>query len=119
MHQLTGILRDIQPDLLVSVGHWPIVNERAFIATMSALGDEQLNTQIIAGVGKISTGHREMLRQGLLQGLVSIDFENMGHLVYEQLKRLSQNEDVPAVTYTTSILVPAQSPSDDPTLKAE
>lgn len=119
LHQLTGILRDIQPDLLVSVGHWPVVNERAFKATMSALEEENLETRIIAGVGRISTGHREMLRQGLLHGLVSIDFENMGHLVYEQLKRLAQNEDVPDVTYTTSILVPAQSPSDDPTLKAE
>ena len=119
LHQLTGILRDIQPDLLVSVGHWPIVNERAFIATMSALGDEQLNTQIIAGVGKISTGHREMLRQGLLQGLVSIDFEDMGRLVYEQLRYMVKGEAVSPVTYTKSILVPAQSPSADQALKEE
>ena len=47
---------------------------------MSALGDEQ-QIQIIAGVGKISTGHEEMLRHGLLQGLVSIDFEDIGRLV--------------------------------------
>ena len=119
LHQLTGILRDIQPDLLVSVGHWPVINERAFKAAMYALEEEEMNTRIIAGVGKISTGHREMLREHLLYGLVSIDFEDMGRLVYEQLRRLAQNEDVPTVTYTTSILVPAQSLSDDKALKEE
>lgn len=108
--QLRGILQNIRPDVLISVGHWPVINERGF---RTLLEENNLRTGtsgpgIIVGVGGITSSYRELLTEGLLSGIVSIDFDEIGAKTYQQMNAIVKGKSVEPSVYTNSIFIPPQ-----------
>ncbi|MGQ5523260.1 substrate-binding domain-containing protein [Chitinimonas sp. PSY-7] len=84
-------------DVLIAVGHWPIVDESAFRTMMvSATADPKTGKPIvIVAVGAISPEKRALIDDQLVQGYVSLNFDQMGRLAYQNLNKLANGEKIP------------------------
>lgn len=91
LHQLGITLSRIKPDLIISVGDWAIrepVRYRELVIRHSQLL-ENGDVSILSANGVNSAKHEQLLKDGLLQSVVNIDFESMGEEVYKTTQQLS------------------------------
>ena len=105
--QFGSVLTDIQPNVVISVGHWPVVDPMLY-RRISREVRGQLTSQkikVLVGVGQISPAYKALLDEGLVHGLVSIDFTEIGRVTYEQMKKAAAGEPVAEVTHTHKRLV--------------
>ena len=115
LRQLAGILSDIRPDVIISVGHWPVVDPIAYRRTVNRFTDRLVTgkTQMFVGVGRVNEQSRALLQAGLVHGLVSIDFDGIGKATYERLKEAATGADIPANTLTKNRILTATSDSGE------
>lgn len=105
--QFGSVLTDIQPNVVISVGHWPVVDPMLY-RRISREVRGQLTSQkikVLVGVGQISPAYKALLDEGLVHGLVSIDFTEIGRVTYEQMRKAAAGEPVAEVTHTHKRLV--------------
>lgn len=105
--QFRAILTEIMPDMIISVGHWPVVDVALFrhisrdVRTL--LQKEEM--RLIVGVGRVSQDYKALVYEGLVHGLVSIDFKEVGRVTYQHLKSVAAGEDIPFITHTQKVTV--------------
>lgn len=102
--QMKTALANEKADVFVSVGSWPVIDLDIYRSNLVDL--KKINHEvdkkiiIIGGGGKILPGQIALLHDKLVQGFVSIDFEQMGRVVYSHLRRLAVGKSIPPLTYT-------------------
>ncbi|WP_158228865.1 substrate-binding domain-containing protein [Chitinimonas sp. BJB300] len=93
-------------DVMISVGHWPVVDEAAYRAMMtSALANLKKKPIIIVAVGAISPEKKMLMDDKLIHGYVSLNFDQMGRLSYQNLRKLANGEKIPARISQENIVV--------------
>ncbi len=105
--QFGSVLTDIQPDVVISVGHWPVVDPMLYRRIASGIRDllTSQKIKVLVGVGQLSPAYKALLDEGLVHGLVSIDFTEIGRVTYEQMKQAAGGGQVADATYTHKRLV--------------
>lgn len=100
--ELEYTLNQIRPDVIISVGHWPVLNPSAYRQTvapyLSKLQSGQLS--IIIGVGRVLPLQAELLQDKLVSAFVSIDFKKMGQQAYQVMKAAAEGKPYAAVNET-------------------
>lgn len=83
-------------DAFVSVGAWPLVDHAAFVEAMRGIkaNNPAVGRSVFIGTGLVSAAQRGLLNEGLLTGMLSLDFVEMGRQAYLTMKRLSQGSTV-------------------------
>jgi ABC-type sugar transport system substrate-binding protein len=88
--------------VIISVGHWPVLNPSAYRQSVlpykSKLQGGQLS--IIVGVGRVLPAQAELLKQKLVSAFVSIDFFKMGQQAYLVMKAAAEGKPYSAVNET-------------------
>ncbi len=107
MDQLVFSLKEFDVDVILSVGHWPVIQPEKYRQAVRPYSGmlRARDCAVIAGVGKISTGIRALLDDGLVAGVVSIDFPEIGRKVYGVLDGILEGREVPAATYVPNRMV--------------
>lgn len=96
-----------KPDVFISVGHWPIIDEQKFRQAMEPFSKElrQKERTIIVGIGSQSVLSAErLMNDGLIHGFVVIDFQEIGRYTYHVLQQIIEGEYVDETTYVPNIL---------------
>lgn len=108
--QLQGTLSAIHPDVIVSVGHWAVEVPDNYRATTGPYRQQLLKgeTLFISGVGHISAAYQALISDGLVHGMVSIDFAEIGRITYQRMKEAAAGETLPATTFTPNRFVPPE-----------
>lgn len=105
--QMVFALENLDVDVFLSVGGWPVVNTELYSKLVAPLKESLLhkkNKKIIIGVGNPSANQLLLIDKGLAHAYVAIDFAEMGRLSYEHMKQLSNGKVIPPITYTKSKL---------------
>lgn len=102
MDLLEAALTLLDVDILISVGHWPIENPNQYRKTTYPYRNKLKNKNIamIVAVGKIQPSYQELLNDGLLHGLVGINFKEIGRLTYQRMREAHQGLEIPTMTKT-------------------
>jgi len=112
MTELKFLLGHLRPGVVISTGHWPVIDAQRYRRTVEAEADllKRRKTLMIAGIGAASPEILSLTRDGLLHGYVSIDFEAMGRESYTVLRALSDRKPVPekVVSPVKTYTVPGQ-----------
>lgn len=105
--QVSVSLQALQADVVISVGHWPVLDAALFRASIAPLqADRAARSQtVLVAVGQPGNEQLALLRDGLVQAYASIDFLAMGREAYRQMKRLAQGHAIAPVTATPTVLV--------------
>lgn len=105
--QVSLSLQDMQADVVISVGHWPVMDVPLFRAAIEPLkaGMAERGQAILVAVGQPDEAQLNLLRDGLVQAYASIDFMTMGREAYRQMKRLAQGSAIAPATATPTVLV--------------
>lgn len=100
MDQLEAALTVLDVDVVISVGHWPIDNPNQYRKTVSPYALKLKNNKvvIVIAVGKVQPSYTELLNDGLIHGLVSIDFKEIGRLTYLRMREAHLKIDIPVIT---------------------
>lgn len=101
MQQIDVTLRGIHPDVLLAVGHWPIMDAEAYRRTVAPFLQDVLSgrTIVICAVGRVLPEQQRLLDEGLIHGLVGADFYEIGRRSYRTMHRLLAGEAVPKITF--------------------
>lgn len=97
--QLKFTLKNIEPDVFISVGHWPIADRAAYMKTIKPFRENIINDQpfIIVGIGNQSIEEVDnLMSNGLIHGFVSIDFTDLGRKVYWVMKKIVEGKVIEA-----------------------
>lgn len=103
VEQMKTAFASEKADVLVSVGHWPVLDLARYRQSLTELKktDRDFDKRlIIIGIGKLMPAQQELLQERLVHGYVSIDFEEMGRIAYFHLKRLAQGKAIPLLTHS-------------------
>lgn len=97
MTEINLIMAKIRPDVLLSTGHWPVIDAAAYRKTVAPYQDRLRNQRhvVVVGIGKATADITALMENGLLHGYVSIDFPNMGRESYDVMRRLVEGKTVP------------------------
>lgn len=97
-------LHQVKPDVLISVGHWPIIYPQRYreVVQSSAEALRSKEIVIVVGVGKVLPDYHQLLKDELIHGYVSIDFENTGRSLYKSMKAAVHGLPLKAETYLPS-----------------
>ena len=104
MEELSYTLEVVKPDVFISVGQWPLVNP-AYYRKVTAPFRESLIMKkqiVVVGVGKILPVHRQLVDEGLVHGLVSIDFNKIGQLGYQLMRDATEGKPLAPMTYISN-----------------
>jgi len=108
MAELAMTFSVVQPDVFLSVGHWPVANPSMFRDTVAPFRPDLVSGRclVIAAVGHISPGMKALMDDKLVHGYVSVDFYETGRLVFQTMKRLVEGRPVPPkVTLPSTVLM--------------
>lgn len=100
--QLEYTLKNIEPDVFISVGHWPITDRLAYIKVVKPFRENIISykTLIIVGIGNQSREDVDsLMSNGLIHGFVSIDFTELGRKVYLTMKKLAEGKVINAANW--------------------
>jgi ribose transport system substrate-binding protein len=102
LKQVQTSLLDPRVDVLISVGAWPLLDPAAYEATVrhSRVMRPDAGQRVFIGTGTPTPQSLHLLDEGLVGGIVAIDFEAMGRQAYWALKRISRGEHVEPVVRT-------------------
>ncbi len=94
--QLHTSLQDPRVDVLISVGAWPLLDPQAYEATVRRIlvMRPDAGQRVFIGTGTPSPTSLRLLQEGLIGGMVAIDFDAIGRQAYLALKRISRGEHV-------------------------
>jgi ribose transport system substrate-binding protein len=87
-HQMKLTIDVIQPDVIVSVGHWPVY----FLEIYNSLEQHHLeliqnkSLSLYAAIGHRLPHYQQLINVGFARGYVPIDFFEQGKLIYRILK---------------------------------
>ena len=96
LDELSTTLGEIKPDVIISVGHWPIIDAERYRTHIKPYEQSILDKQpiIIAATGKITPDIHRLLDDKILHGVVSLSFTEMGKLSYQTMLKLVSGEKV-------------------------
>lgn len=100
-------LQEMKADVVISVGHWPVMDVPLFRAAIEPLkaGMTERGQAIFVAMGQPDDAQLTLLRDGLVQAFASIDFMTMGREAYRQMKRLAQGGAIAPATATPTVLL--------------
>lgn len=106
--QIEGLMDNIKPDVILSVGHWPIEDPDAYSKVIRPYLDSLQSKQplVIVAVGGVSEGYQRLLSERLIHGLVSINFEEIGKAAYQRMKEAASGRPIPETTFTPNRRIP-------------
>lgn len=101
LKQLDLTLNKLKPDVIISVGHWPIVDPVDYRNVVEPYRKElKTNKHVIAiATGNLLPEYKALIDEGLLQGVVSINFPEIGRVSYELMKAASSGKPIPPLKY--------------------
>lgn len=107
MTALTITLNKLLPDVILSVGHWPVLDTVGYRMAVQPMQQDLIDKKklVIVGVGKIQPEQAALMRDKLVHGYVSIDFPKMGKLTYQVMKAAAEGKPFAPVTYTPDVVV--------------
>ncbi|MCT7361108.1 substrate-binding domain-containing protein [Thalassolituus pacificus] len=111
--QIRITLAEIKPDVMLSVGSWPLINPQAYRNTLLPFQEELRKKKplMIIGVGKILPEYNQLMQEQLLHALVSIDFFRIGELTYNNMLNSINKKPLKAVVYTPNTIITADKPA--------
>jgi len=98
MLALAITLKELKPDVFISVGYWPVVAPAAYRQTVAPFGDELVNSHRVMIVAE----QLALLDEKLVHGYVSINFEQIDRIAYRLMRAAAGGRPVPALTYDPS-----------------
>ncbi|WP_431687343.1 substrate-binding domain-containing protein [Hahella sp. NBU794] len=101
--QMREAIYNKEINVFLSVGSWPQIDLNLYREVMMPAKAEyldSLNKIVVIGIGTPLPEQLDQLSEKLVHAFVSIDFEEMGRISYRYLKKLSEGERVPEITYT-------------------
>lgn len=107
MREVAFALRELRPDVFISVGHWPVIDASSYRETIQPYRQDIVDRKrlVIVGVGKVNPPQAALLNERLVHGYVSIDFPKMGRLTYQVMKSALEGKPVSAVTFTPDAVI--------------
>ncbi|WP_416399354.1 substrate-binding domain-containing protein [Allohahella sp. A8] len=98
--QVEATLRSVQPDVLISLGHWMILDPQRYRQTIAPFFEniEKYDPVIVAAVGEGLPAYDELVEDRLLHGYVYVDFRQIGEKAAELMRQAVNGEDIPPVT---------------------
>lgn len=105
--QVLIMMEQVRPDVFVSVGHWPVIDPEAYRKAMFPYYEDIVSRKILMvfGVGKITPELRDLVDEGLIHGLVSINFNEIGRKTYEIMRDMADGRPVPEKTYIPNTMI--------------
>ena len=102
LFQLSITLRTLDVDAFISVGHWPVVDPARYRALLAEHADKvrDRKVQLLFAVGSMNPDYWKLLEDGLVQGMVSIDFDAMGKACYHSMRSLLDGNPGPKAVHT-------------------
>ncbi len=102
-------LSTMDVDVLLSVGHWPVVEALRYRQAIQAFEDRLIrgDTYVIVGVGNIDPEMQRLLDDRLVHGYVGIDFRAMGQSSYQAMRDSLDGVTLPWIISTTTTSVAA------------
>ncbi|MAR89605.1 MAG: substrate-binding domain-containing protein [Pseudomonadota bacterium] len=108
LRQLQTTLTQLQPDVFIAVGHWPVLEPHRLQAMLTALetNGASHHTSLLFATGHLSEAQLSLLNEGLVDGYVAVDFYQIGRAVAQQMIAYLAGENpaaptpVPSRTYT-------------------
>ncbi|MCC9595639.1 MULTISPECIES: substrate-binding domain-containing protein [unclassified Rubrivivax] len=94
LRQLATAFRDEDADAVVALGAWPFADPGAYRAAVQPLAAQDRQRVVVAATGALTAGQKALLADGLVQGYVSVDYEQMGRYAYRAMKRLATGHPV-------------------------
>lgn len=97
-------LKRIKPDIIISVGHWPIVEPSLYKGKMTPYMDQLISgeTKVIVATSPVVLANNHLLDERLIHGYVSISFYKIGEAVYNKMKKIAQGSPIEPTTYIDS-----------------
>lgn len=107
MRELAFTFKESAPNVLLSVGHWPIVDATLYRQTIVPFMQDIKSKKriVIVGVGKVLPERQALLREKLVHGYVSIDFPEMGRRTYLAMKASLDGKAVAPFSYTPDTVI--------------
>lgn len=107
--QVQITLKRLKPDVIISVGQWPIVDPDAYRKAVQSfyLDITSKKRLMVFGVGNVIPEYRDMVEEGLIHGLVSIDFPEIGRQTYAILSDIIDKKPVPKETFIPNTIIVA------------
>lgn len=107
MREISLALKEVRPDVFISVGHWPVVDAAIYRRTIQPYRKNlaAMRPLVIVGVGKIHPPQAALLEERLVHGYVSIDFPKMGQQTYLVMKAALSGKPFEPVTHTPDAVV--------------
>lgn len=105
--QLHKAFNATEMDVFISVGGWPLENVSRYTEIVEPLMLRLISGEaaVLIGYGAVGAPQKQLLQSDQVQGYVVIDFEEMGRLAYENLRKLAQGGVIPKAIYTKNKLV--------------
>lgn len=94
MRQLKLTLESIQPDVILSLGHWPVFDAKRFMEQVTPFQQSIAagKPSIIVAVGNMQKSYQALLEQHSVTAMVSIDFFKLGQVIYHHLSEQHGHE---------------------------
>ena len=104
---MDAFFSEIHADMLISVGHWPIINADLYRKTTYPYRHDlkTRKTHVVVATGKVQSSYTDLLSDQLIHGLVSIDFKEIGRMTYLRMRQAHKGEPIPKVTYTQNYIL--------------
>jgi len=88
LRQIEFTLNALDSDILVSVGHWPVVNPALFRSALTRSLKAHPDKLIFVGVGTPQPEQLALLKDRLIAGMIAIDFKQMGRASYTTMRKI-------------------------------
>lgn len=105
MDEISYTLSTIQPDLLISTGHWPVIDIARYQQEVQPYKERLTSgkTKMLVTIGE-NDGIDLLLDQRLIHGYVKLDFYNIGRQSYRLMRTLAENQPTPESLYIPNYL---------------
>ena len=106
MDEITVTLKNIKPDVFLSVGHWPVVNPKSYRLVTGPFREDLIKKKriMIVGVGKITPEYAALMDEKLVHGYVSINFKEIGKKSFKLMKAAVEGKAIPPLVYTANMI---------------
>lgn len=99
IRQLKTTLKDLKPNLFISVGHWPVVDSELYRKKLSEIKIHNTNTTVVVATGTLKPDQLNLLNEGLIDGFVSSNFHEIGRTIARHMTLFLIHNTSPQNTY--------------------
>jgi ribose transport system substrate-binding protein len=94
MRQLKLTLASIQPDVILSLGHWPVFDAKRYTQQVMPYQENiaAAKPSVVVAIGNMQKSYEALLNQQLVTAMVSIDFFKLGQVIYHHLSEQHGHE---------------------------